>query len=261
MTATADRDPPTAVLVDAQTSVIEVFVELSDTLIEDYDLQEFLFRLLTHCTRLFPAPAAGIMLRTPRGPVELVSSSSQAAEQVELFQLQAATGPCLECVTTATPVRSADLAAEAGRWPGWSEVALSAGFRSVYATPMRLRGETVGAMNLFGTQPAALTGTDLAMIQGFTDVATIGILQERAIRRSELLSGQLQAALNSRVLIEQAKGVIAGRTDLNLSVDRAFLLLREHARRTSTKLGVICQQVVDGTLDPAHLDIPPRLGR
>ena len=139
----------------------------------------------------------------------------------------------------------------------WSEVALAAGVRSVYATPLRLRQQTIGALNLFGSRPAALTEDDLVVIQALSDIATIGILQERAISHRDILSGQLQAALDSRVLIEQAKGVIAGRSSVDVSMDRAFLFLRDYSRRTNTKLGVVCQALLDGTLDPAELTQPP----
>jgi GAF domain-containing protein len=233
--------------------LIRTFVELADTLTEDYDLADFLYRLLVHCTQLFDAPAAGIQQHQTRGGIELAASSSETAEHLELFQLQIHTGPCLECATAAVAVRSGDLAADPARWAGWSEAALAGGFRSVYATPMTLRGQTVGAFNLFCTIPDALSDADLAVVQALADIATIGILQERAIAHSETLSEQLQVALDSRILIEQAKGVVAGRTDLDVSPDRAFLLLRDLSRRTNTKLGVVCQAVVDGTLSPVEL--------
>jgi transcriptional regulator with GAF, ATPase, and Fis domain len=233
--------------------LIRTFVELADTLIEDYDLGDFLHRLVTHCTDLFGGAAAGLMLVNQRGGVDLIASSTEQSELVELFQLQSATGPCLEAISAGAAVGSPDLVADSGRWSPWSEYAIDAGFRAAYATPMRLRSTTIGALNLFGTELAFLDTDDLAVVQALADIATIGILQERAIRRGEILSEQLQVALNSRVLIEQAKGVVAGRSDLGLSMDRAFLLLRDHSRRTNTKLGVVCQAIVDGTLDPAEL--------
>lgn len=243
-------------VVDDGQPLLRTFVELADTLVEDYDLPEFLYRLLVHCTHLFDAPAAGLMLRSPSGGVELAASSSERSEHLELFQIKTASGPCLDCITAGEPVRSHDLAAEVHRWPLWVPGALEAGFRSVYATPMRLRKEIIGAFNLFGTTADALTGSELAVVQALADIATIGILQARTIRRVETLSEQLQVALNSRILIEQAKGIVAGRTDLHITVDRAFLLIRDQARRTGTKLTVVCRHIIDGSLDPAAL-LPP----
>lgn len=246
--STTDRES-----IEPEQPLVRTFVELADTLTDDYDLADFLHRLTVHCTKLFDAPAAGLMLIDQRGGVELVASSSERSEHLELFQVQSANGPCLDCIATAEAVREPDLAQHADRWPEWSEVARGLGIRSVYATPMKLRAQTIGALNLFATRPRALTEESLSMVRALTDIATIGILQERSIRRSEILSEQLQIALNSRVLIEQAKGVVAGRSDLNISVDRAFLLLRDHSRRTNTKLGAVSRAVVEGILDPAQL--------
>lgn len=240
-------------VIDDEQPVIRTFVELADTLVDDYDLPEFLYRLLVHCTNLFGAAAAGVMLRSPTGGVELIASSSERSEYLELFQLQTANGPCLDCIGTGEPVRSPDLAAEPDRWPQWGPGALEAGFRSVYATPMRLRSEVIGAFNLFATAPHGLTDEDLAVVQAMADVATIGILQARTIQRVGTLAAQLQVALDSRILIEQAKGIVSGRTDLHITVDRAFLLIRDHARRTGTKLTAVCRQIIDGSLDPAAL--------
>jgi len=241
------------VSIEQEQPLLRTFVELADTLTDDYDLADFLHRLTVHCTNLFDAPCAGLMLIDQRGGVELVASSSGRSEHLELFQLQSANGPCLDAISAAEPVREPDLEQHPDRWPEWSKLARGLGIRSVYATPMKLRAQTIGALNLFAAQPRALTEEKLAVVRALADIATIGILQERSIRRSEILSEQLQIALNSRVLIEQAKGIVAGRSDLHVSVDRAFLLLRDHSRRTNTKLGVVAQRVVDGTLDPAQL--------
>lgn len=236
--------------------LIRTFVELADTMTDDYDIADFLHRLAARCTELFGGSAAGLVLVNQRGGIDLVASSSEASELVELFQLQSAIGPCLEAIVSHGPVRSTDLVAERGRWSPWSEYAVDAGFRSVYATPLKLRSETIGALNLFAGEPDFLSPDDLEVVQALADIATVGILQERAIRRNEVLSEQLQIALNSRVLIEQAKGVLAGRAELGLSMDRAFLLLRDHSRRTNTKLSAVAQSIVDGALDPATLNSP-----
>lgn len=239
--------------VNDEQPLIRTFVELADTLVEDYDLPEFLYRLLVHCTNLFGAAAAGLMLRSPAGGVELVASSSERSEHLELVQIQTASGPCVDCIEAGEPVRSPDLTAEVGRWPLWTPGAIEAGFRSVYASPMKLRLEVIGAFNLFATTPHALSEDDLAVVQALADIATIGILQARVIRRAETLSEQLQVALDSRILVEQAKGIVAGRTDLDVTVDRAFLMIRDHARRTGTKLTVVCRDIITGALDPRTL--------
>lgn len=236
---------------DVSESLVRIFVELADTLTEDYDLADFLDRLVERCSELFGLPAVTLLLVDQRGGVQLMASNSERAEKVELAQLHASSGPGLDCITTSAHAWAADLAADAGRWPAWSPVALEAGFRSVYATPMTLRTQTIGALDMFSDTTYALSDSDLDVVRALADMATIGILQERAVRRGEVLSEQLEVALNSRVVIEQAKGVLAGRAALDLSVDRAFLMLREHSRRTGVGLGVLARSIVDGTLDPA----------
>jgi len=209
--------------------VSRAFVALADTLVDDYDIIDLLDRLVGVSVELLAADAAGIVLGDARGQLRAVAASSEAAEVMELLQLQSEQGPCLDCVHTAAPVSVPDLAEAVDRWPAFvAALAEHGSFRSVHALPLRLRGEAIGALNLFHRQPGSLPDADLALGQALADVATIGILQERAIRRSEVLNEQLQTALNSRVIIEQAKGVLAQRGDL--SMDAAFDRLRTHAR-------------------------------
>lgn len=223
------------------------FVGLADTLVDDYDVIELLHRLTTDCVRLLPVDAAGLLLADQRGNLRVVSSSTEQARLVELFQVEADEGPCLECFRTSRPVAVADLLVSGGRWPRFSARAKQEGFRSLHALPLRLRSETIGALNLFRVQPGLLSTSDAGIGQALADVATIGILQERAVRRHEIVAEQLQAALNSRVIIEQAKGVLAERGQIDMG--EAFVVLRRYARNHNQRLSEVARGVVDGTVE------------
>src|SRR4051812_22708020 len=157
--------------------------------------------LTADCVRLIGADAAGLLLVDHRGVLRVASSSTEQARLVELFQLQADEGPCLDCFRTSQPVNEADLAAS-GRWPTFTGSALDQGYRAVHAVPLRLRNETVGALNLFNTEVGDLPASDLQVAQALADVATIALLQDRSLRDQALLTDQLQTALSSRVIIE-----------------------------------------------------------
>lgn len=226
------------------------FVTLADSLVDDYDTIDLLDRLVGFCVELLGADAAAIVLGDARRELRAVASSSEAARVMELLQLQNDQGPCLDCFQSAARVSIADLAEQADRWPVFVAAATEDGrFRSVHAVPLRLRGQAIGALNLFHREPGPLTDDDLDLAQAMADVATIGILQERAIRRGEVLSEQLQAALHSRVVIEQAKGVLAQSSGLEL--DAAFDRLRGYARSGNHKLGDVARRLVDRELDPS----------
>ncbi|MFG2021711.1 GAF and ANTAR domain-containing protein [Actinomadura geliboluensis] len=234
-----------------QQRLAEVFVELADTLVVDFDLIEFLHRLAERCVELLEVEAAGILLTDQADELQVIAASTEQTRLLELFQLQSRQGPCLDCFATGRPVRVADLAAEASRWPLFSAAALDAGYGGVVALPMRMRERIIGAMNLF-TAPSTVLAVDEATTvqslgQAMADVATIGILGERAAREHQLLSQQLQIALNTRVLIEQAKGMLAERHQTSL--DQAFAALRAQARNTNRKLADLAQAVIDD--DPA----------
>ena len=229
----------------------DTFVDLADTMVADFDVIDFLHMLTDRSVRLLSASAAGVVLADPRGQLRVAAASSEAAGLVELFQIQNDEGPCLDCFRTGQPVIAADLAGLDQRWPQFATAATRAGFRAVHALPMRLRDQVIGALNLFNAGANRLGPADLRIGQGLADVATIGLLQERNVRRSETLAEQLQAALNSRVVIEQAKGKLAER--LNLDMDRAFALLREYARNSNQRLTDVARNFVDG----ATADFPP----
>jgi transcriptional regulator with GAF, ATPase, and Fis domain len=206
---------------------------------------------------LLNVTAAGLLLDDQRGNLAVVASSSEETRLLEVFQLQNAEGPCLDCVTSAKTVSCLDLPAELERWPLFVPAAVQSGFQSVLAVPMRLRSVTIGALNLFQESPGGLTTQNARIGQALADVATIGILQQRSIHRSSVLAEQLQRALNTRVVIEQAKGVVAERD--GTSMVRAFDRLRAHARHHNLKLAEVAEGVVGGTLELLGSPrLPPR---
>ncbi|GAB2909554.1 GAF and ANTAR domain-containing protein [Rhodococcus aerolatus] len=231
--------------------LIDAFVRAADTLVAEYDVVDLLQQLVEDCTALLPVDAAGLLLGDEPGGARLVAATSEDARLLELFAVQADEGPCLEAMAGATRVGSADLAGELERWPRFAPAALEAGFGAVHAVPLRLRSQVIGVLGLFGSTdraPAdAPTGGDLAVAQGLADVATIGVLHHQVVARSEALNEQLQTALNTRVVIEQAKGVLAERGAIGM--DEAFQRLRRHARGQQLKLSEVARGVVDGTVD------------
>jgi transcriptional regulator with GAF, ATPase, and Fis domain len=228
----------------AKVQLADVFVEMADTLVDDFDVIDFLHVLAERCVQLLGVSAAGLLLTDQRGALQVVAASSERTRLLELFQLQTDQGPCVDCFRTGQQVSVADLPA-AGRWPRFTAAAAEVGFAAVHALPMRLRDEVIGALNLFDTTPSQLDGGTLRVGQALADVATIGVLQQRAIHRRDVLTEQLQTALNSRVLIEQAKGVLAERLHLDLA--DAFTLLRGSARSHNRRLSELAQAIVDGT--------------
>jgi transcriptional regulator with GAF, ATPase, and Fis domain len=221
------------------------FVELTDTLVVGFDVIDFLHVLTDRSVQLLDVSAAGLLLADPRGELRVVAASSEAARLLELFQLQSDQGPCLDCFRSGQPVQVADLAAESQRWPRFAPAARDAGFAAVQALPMRLREHVIGALNLFRASPAAFAPADVRVGQALADVATISLLHERSMRHSDTLNEQLQTALNSRVIIEQAKGKLAER--LGVDMDQSFTLLRDRARTSNRRLSDLAQAFVDGT--------------
>lgn len=227
-------------------ALVDAFVALADSLVDDYDVIDLLHRLVETSTQLLAADAAGILLSDGRGRLQVMAYSTEGVRLLELLQLQAHEGPCLDCFYTGRPVSAPDLSQTANRWPQFAPRAVQEGFRAVHALPMRLHTQTIGGLNLFSTHPRPLPPEDLRVAQALADVATVGIVHERALRRGEILAEQLQAALNSRILIEQAKGVLAERSGLDFP--DVFALLRTHAGRTGLRLSDVAQTVVDGSI-------------
>jgi ANTAR domain/GAF domain len=229
----------------------DTFVDLADTLVADFDVVDFLHLLAERSVALLAAAAAGVVLADPRGELRVAAASSHEAGLLELFQIQNDQGPCLDCFRTGQPVTAAGPAGLGRRWPRFAAAATRAGFGTVHALPMRLRDQVIGALNLFSAGTATLGPAELQVGQALADVATIGLLQERNVRRAETLAEQLQAALNSRVVIEQAKGKLAERTGLGM--DQAFALLRQQARNTNQRLTDVARYVVNSPT----ADFPP----
>ena len=226
--------------------LVRTLVELADTLVADFDVVELLTRLVDRCVQVLDVSAAGLMLAAPEGDLRVIASSSEAMRVLELFELQAAEGPCLDCYRTGEPVVNQDLAAPDTRWPLFAVEALDAGFHSTHALPMRLRGVVIGALNLFNQTTGDMPRPDLDAAQALADIATIGILQHRLALEAQTVNAQLEHALNSRILIEQAKGMIAERT--GVSVETAFKTLRDHARSHNLRLADLARDVVTGTV-------------
>jgi transcriptional regulator with GAF, ATPase, and Fis domain len=229
----------------------DTFVDLADTMVADFDVIDFLHLLTDRSVRLLGASAAGVVLADPRGELRVAAASSEEVGLLELFQLQNDQGPCLDCFRTGRPVTAADLAGPVPRWPRFAEAAGRSGFRTMQALPMRLRDQVIGALNLFGAQPGQFGPADVRIGQALADVATIGLLHERNVRRRETVAEQLQTALNSRVVIEQAKGKLAER--LSIDMDRAFNMLRDYARNSNQRLTDVARTFVAG----ASAEFPP----
>jgi GAF domain-containing protein len=227
----------------------QTFVELADTLVGGFDLMEFLHMLTERCVELLEVDAAGLLLADSHGALQLVAASTEQARVAELFQIQHDEGPCLDSYRTGHPVIVPDITEDqaAARWPRFAAAAAEMGFAAVHAIPMRLRDQVIGTLNLFGFAPRGLDLAVARAARALVDVATIGILQERAAREQGLVAGQLQVALNSRVIIEQAKGILAER--MRVTPDQAFIVLRAYSRNSNYPLTRLAADVIAGTAD------------
>ncbi|WP_369258753.1 ANTAR domain-containing protein [Streptomyces sp. R35] len=226
-----------------QQLLAKTFVELADNLVADFDLIDFLRLLTDRCVGMLGADAAGVLLADRDGELRVMAASDERVRLLELFQLQSDEGPCLECCRTGTPVTVADLTREIGRWPRFATAAHRSGFGAVQALPMRLRDEVVGALNLFRAAPGPFDPAGTLIAQALADVATISLLQQRSTHRSTVLNEQLQTALNSRVLIEQAKGKLAERQSVDM--EQAFTTLRSYARAHNRRLSDVARAFID----------------
>src|SRR5256886_1424024 len=232
-----------------EADVVRSLVEMADTLVDDYDVVDMLTGLADRCVHLLGVSAAGVMLASPAGSLALVASSSEAMRLLELFELQQQEGPCLDAFRTGERVGHENLDAGAGRWPSFAAAARKAGFASASALPLRLRDVTLGALNLLSVTRAPMAEADVIVARAFADLAALSIVQHRASAGAQLLNEQLSAALTSRVVIEQAKGVISERVDVDLG--EAFARLRAYARNHNLRLTNVAQAATEGTLDPS----------
>ncbi len=242
-----------------EAALVRSLVEMADTLVDDFDVIDLLTGLTDRCVSLLDVSAAGVMLASPAGSLGLVASSSEAMRLLELFELQAQEGPCLDAFRTGERVEHQDLQAGAGRWPSFGTAATEAGFRSALALPLRLRDVTLGALNLLSVSRAPMDEADVVVARAFADLATLSITQHRVSAEAQRLNEQLSAALASRVVIEQAKGVIAERAGIDLA--DAFSRLRAHARHGNLRLTDVAQAAIDGTLNPLAWSTSARPGR
>ena len=231
---------------DREFRIVEAFVQLAESLASGYDAVDLLDRLAHSCVGVLDVAAAGLLLADDHGRLHVLAASSQAARELEVFQLQRDEGPCRDCYHSGAPVYVPALDHVTDQWPQFARHALDAGFVSVHAVPLRLRSDTLGALGLFGTTVGALEDRDKALAQALADVATVALVQEHAAANREAVAQQLQTALNSRVVLEQAKGVVAYAGDLD--VDRAFDVLRRYARDHNLRLTEVAAEVVTRSL-------------
>lgn len=230
--------------------LLETFVTIADSLVADYDIVDLLQTLIEECTTLFDAAAAGILLINSAQELEVIVSTDESSALLGLLQRRVGEGPCVEAITSGKVVSVRDLDEIAERWPRFAEGARTSGYHAIHSIPMRLRDSTIGSLNLFRGHPGDLNAVDAAAAQALSDVATISILQERLVRESDIARAQLQRALDSRVVIEQAKGYLAHTQGVDM--ETAFLRIRRHARSTQTRLGEVAARVIAGELDLAE---------
>jgi len=241
--------------------LVRTLVELADNLVDDFDVIDVLTVLSDRCVEVLDVDSAGVMLAAPGGELQVVASSSDAMRSLELFELQANEGPCVDCFVSGQPIVNLELAAIDDRWPRFARRAVADGFHSVHAIPMHLRGTTVGALNMFRTTHGSLREDDVLVAQALADVATIAIIQDQAAVGAAALNVQLNEALNSRIIIEQAKGKISEASGLDM--DRSFQRMRTHARNHNLRLTDLARGVAEGTVSIVGLDplVRPRPDR
>jgi hypothetical protein len=242
-------------LVPDEALLTRTLVTLAGGLVDDFDLVDLLTLLSDRCVGALDIAAAGVMIAAPRGDLQVVASSSDTMRTLELFELQASEGPCVDSYRTGQPVVNVELSAAEGRWPRFAQRASDEGFRSVHALPMRLRGRTIGALNLFRTASGALGDPDVAAAQALADVSTIAIIHHRAAVDAQILNRQLSEALNSRIIIEQAKGKISEAAHANM--EQAFERLRHHAGHHNLRLTDLARDIALGIVTIRSLDPLP----
>ena len=230
-----------------EASATAAFVAIASSLIDGYDPLDLFTGLTGDCARLLDIASAGLLLADGAGALHLMAASSERTHDLELFQLQRAEGPCLDCHHAGTPVLVPDLQTETERWPQFVPAATGAGFASVHAVPMRLARNVLGVLGLFGTTAGSLNAEDLALAQGLAHVASIALIVERAAADTATVNAQLQHALNSRIILEQAKGFLAQLGDL--TPEQAFTALRGYARHHNRKLSELAGELISRRMD------------
>ncbi len=230
--------------------VAATFVRLADTLVDDYDVVEFASALCQETRRLLGSDAAGVMLVAKAGELGILASTSDDVHALESFEVQFAEGPSIDAYRTGATVVASDLAAcsegPAERWSRFGRHAVQSGFLAVSAVPMWVRSDRIGVLSVFDHQPRALPTRDLALAECLAEIASIGILSAQRVREEHDLAEQLQRALTSRVAIEQAKGTLAERLDID--VDAAFTAMRDHARSQRRPLSDVAHDILSGRI-------------
>jgi GAF domain-containing protein len=241
--------------------LIATLVELADNLVDEFDVIEVLTMLCNRCVETIDVDAVGVVLAAPTGELQYIASSSESMRVLELYQIQVDEGPCLDCFHSGEAIIDRILSDASDEWPNFSPRAIAQGFHSVYCLPMRLRGRVIGTLNFFRADPDALDPRDVVVAQGLADVATIAILQHQTFVDAKVLNSQLSNALNSRIIIEQAKGMVSQATDCDML--QAFDRLRVHARNHNLHLTAVAVAIVEGTIQPQDLDdaTPPATHR
>ncbi len=229
----------------------QAFVSIANSLVERFDVVDLLSRLTADCARLLDIASAGLLLADERGELHVVAASSEGTRNLELFQLQREQGPCLDCFHSGIPVSVSDLSQETARWPQFTEAAIGAGFTSVHALPMRLRDTILGTLGLFGTHIGPLNDEDRDLGQALAHVASIAIIADKAATNKTVINEQLQTALTSRIVLEQAKGLLAQLG--NFDMEQAFIVLRRYARDHNLRLTDIAHALVARELAPDQL--------
>ncbi|MFF3153281.1 ANTAR domain-containing protein [Streptomyces sp. NPDC057910] len=235
----------------------ETFMEVADSLTDDFDVLDLLQRLSTRCVELLDVSAAGLLLADPFGELQVVAASDEHTRLLELFALQHDQGPCVECFRSGTARTNIDLNSPitTASWPRFAPRARETGYVTTHAIPLRLRDRNIGALNLFQKTPHRLGDNDIALAKALAGVATITILQQRTLEQSHIETTQLQAALNSRILVEQVKGILAERW--STSPDQAFFAFRSYARGHRLRLADFAASIIAGTFDTATIPLPP----
>lgn len=231
--------------LDRDRRLLRTFAQLADTLVDEYDVVELMQQLADTCREELEVAAAGILLADPSGDLELVASTSEAGTVVEALLL-GSQGPALGSYESGAVVAVPDIDDLGPNADEFRRVARAAGYSSIFVIPLRLRDQTIGTLTLLQAAGEEPSDDDLVVARALADVATIGILHERVLRESAILAEQLQHALNSRIVIEQAKGVVA--YTVGVPIDEAFGLIRDHARRNSLRLGEVARQIVERRL-------------
>jgi GAF domain-containing protein len=240
--------------MDREILIVNTFAEMADAMVGHLDPFEFLHALCRRCVELLACDETGVLVRNGDGQLQVMGSSSERIETLELLQAHSTEGPCFDCIRSGEVMASDDLERDRDRWPTFAPAAVQLGFRAVRTIPMQARGEAVGALNLFGSQPGPIAPRDQELAQGIADMASVALLQDRTLRDSESVAEQLQGALSSRIVIEQAKGMLGERHGID--VGDAFERMRTYARRRNTRLHDIAQQLMAGELDPDDLEDP-----